>query len=131
MIAILVDHNIEGQAALLWRQVMSEGWPSLIEVELLTFDQVGMAVNSSDRVIWRFVQNNGMLLLTGNRRSRGRESLAQTIREENISSSLPVLTVGDPDRMGESDYRDRCVSRLMEVIFDLDIYRGVGRLFIP
>jgi hypothetical protein len=56
MTTILVDHNMEGQAATLWREIVSQGWPDLMPLELATFVTVGLSITSSDRVIWRFVQ---------------------------------------------------------------------------
>jgi hypothetical protein len=54
------------------------------------------------------------------------------MREENTSTSLPVVTIGYADRvMTDPDYRNRCVDRLIEIIFDIDDYRGSRRLFIP
>ena len=63
---------------------------------------------------------------------KGKDSLEQVIREENTATSLPVVTIGNADRvLTDPDYRNRCVDRLIEIIFDLDDYRGVRRLFIP
>jgi hypothetical protein len=90
-----------------------------------------LPVNSSDRAVWRFAQANRMLLLTGNRSMQGPHSLEQTIREENTLTSLPVITVSSAHRLDERLYRERCGSRLIEIILDLDNYLGVGRLFIP
>jgi hypothetical protein len=33
--------------------------------------------------------------------------------------------------MVEREYRDRCATRLCEIILELDNYRGTGRIFIP
>ena len=71
-----------------------------------------------------------MILLTNNRNMAGVDSLAQTIREENTVVSLPVLTIGDFDRIIERTYRENCAARLLEVVVYLDNYLGVGRLFI-
>jgi hypothetical protein len=54
------------------------------------------------------------------------------MREENTSTSLSVITIGDADRvLTDPNYRNRCVDRLIEIIFDIDDYRGAMRLFIP
>jgi len=128
---ILVDHNLKGQALLLWGTLAAEEWFTLLPQHLLTFEDVGLPVNSSDRAAWRFAQVNRMLLLTGNRSMKGSHSLEQTIREENTFTSLPVITVSSAHRLDERLYRERCGSRLIEIILDLDSYLGVGRLFIP
>lgn len=54
------------------------------------------------------------------------------MREENTSTSLPVVTIGNADRiLTDPDYRNRCVDRLIEIVFDIDDYRGSRRIFIP
>ncbi len=128
---ILVDHNLKGQSLLLWGTLAAEGWFALLPLRLATVEGVGLPVHSSDRAVWRFAQTNRMLLLTGNRSMKGPDSLEQTIREENTATSLPVITVSSAHRLDERLYRERCGSRLIEIILDLDNYLGVGRLFIP
>jgi hypothetical protein len=128
---ILVEHNLKGQALLLWGTLAAKGWFALLPLRLLTFEDAGLPVDSSDRAVWRFAQANRMLLLTGNRSIHGPHSLEQTIREENTLTSLPVITVSSAHRLDERPYRERCGSRLIEIILDLDNYLGVGRLFIP
>ena len=53
------------------------------------------------------------------------------MREENSSTSFPIITVGDLDRLDESEYRERCVDHLVEIVLEIENYMGVGRLFIP
>jgi len=72
-----------------------------------------------------------MILITANRNMKGENSLEQTIREDNTPISLPILTIANPDRFDESSYRQRCATRLIEILFDLDNYLGVGRIYIP
>jgi hypothetical protein len=128
---ILVDHNMKGQAILLWGTLAAEGWLDLLPLRLVTFADVGLPVHSNDRVVWRFAQTHRMILLTGNRSMVGSDSLEQTIREENTVTSLPVITIGSVGRLDERVYRERCSSRLVEIVVDLDNYLGTGRLFIP
>ena len=131
MITILVDHNVEGQAMLLLGALGTAGWLELRPLRLIMFAQAGLAYHSSDREVWRFAQDKGWLLLTANRRMQGEDSLEQTIREENTTTSLPVLTISDGRRMVEKTYRERCAVRLLEIVLDLDTYLGVGRIFLP
>ena len=73
-----------------------------------------------------------MILLTANRSSKEEDSLEQVLREENTPTSLPVLTIGNSDRMlYEASYRERCVDRLMEIVLYIENYKGVTRIFIP
>lgn len=94
-------------------------------------EDIGLPITSSDRVIWRFAQTNQMILFTANRSGKGIDSLEQTIQEENTQDSLPVITLGNTDRMGDFEYRERCSIRLVEILLDLENYMGAGRLFIP
>jgi hypothetical protein len=128
---ILADHNLEGQALLLWGVLAHEGWLDLLPLRLVILRDVGLPVNSSDRVIWRFAQEQQMVLLTGNRRMRGDDSLEQTIREENTDIALPILTIGSLDRLEERIYREQCASRIVEIMLDIENYRGAGRIYIP
>jgi hypothetical protein len=72
-----------------------------------------------------------MLLLTANRNAKEEDSLEQVMREENQPTSFLIITIGDPDRVNESDYRKRCVERLVKIVIDIQDYMGAGRLFIP
>ena len=131
MTTILVDHDIEGQAILLWARISAEGWSDLLSLRLVLFDDVGLPTDSSDREVWRFAQRSKMVLLTGNRRMKEVDSLEKTIRDENTPYSLPVLTIGNVSRMLDRGYLERCKLRLLEVMLYLDNYAGAGRVFIP
>ena len=131
MIAVLVDHNIEGQAIALWRILSAGGWLELLQLRLVTFAIAGLSPDSTDREVWHFAQEHGMVLLTSNRRMKEADALEQTIREENTVTALPVLTIGNVQRMTEKLYRERCAARLLEIALDLESYVGAGRIFIP
>ena len=131
MITVLVDHNMEGHAALLWGTLVADGWFDLVPVRLLTFVDVDLPFTSDDRTVWRFAQTQHMILLTDNRSRKGTNSLEQTLREEVEPTSLPVITVGNVRRLNERDYREACAERLVEILLDLEAYVGASRLFIP
>lgn len=127
----LIDHNPEGHALLLLGNITSLGWLDLLSTRFVTFEEIELAITSDDRVVWRFAQMNQMVLLTANRSMKGKNSLEQVMREENTLTSLPVVTIGDADRvLTDPDYRNRCVDRLLEIAFDIDDYRGAMRLSI-
>ena len=98
---------------------------------MLTFADVDLPIDSSDRNVWRFVQKNHLILLTGNRNNDGEDSLQQTIWDENQPTSLPVVTIGVLDRLEERDYREQCAERLVEIVLSIENYLGVGRIYIP
>ncbi len=128
---ILVDHNIEGQAIMLAGTYKLEGWLELLPLSFLRFNEVGLSSDSSDRIVWHFAQKNEMLLLTNNRNMKDEDSLERTLREENKATSLPILTIGNVDRVICATYREKCVTRLAEIVSELEEYLGTGRLFIP
>ncbi|MEH2167926.1 MAG: ACP S-malonyltransferase [Nostoc sp.] len=91
-----------------------------------------LSINSDDRVVWRLAQENQMILLRANRSMKGKDSLEQVIREENTLASLPVIMICNADRLlNDSEYRGQCVESLIEIVLNIDSYRGARRIFIP
>lgn len=127
----LIDYNLRGQATLLWGTLAAEGWLELVPTRFVGFEEVGLAKNSSDRLVWQVAQTNQMIMLTANRNMKGDDSLEQVIRENNTMTSLPVVTIGNKERLDEQSYRERCAIRLVEILFDIENYMGVGRVYIP
>ena len=127
----LVDHHLEGQAITLLGNISNQGWLELIDISFVTLEEVDIPFDSSDRIVWRFAQENQMILLTGNRSMKGEDSLEQVLREENTLTSLPVVTIGNIERLDERNYQDKCVDRLIEIVIDIENYMGARRIFIP
>lgn len=128
----LIDHNLKGHALVLFGAIASQGWLDIVSIQFVTFDAMNLAIASDDRTVWRFAQANQMILLTANRSMKGKDSLEQVMREENTAMSLPVITVSNADRIfNDSDYRNRCVERLIAIVLDLETYQGAMRIFIP
>lgn len=127
----LIDYNLRGQAALLWGAIAAEGWLEMMPIRFVGFEEVGLLENSSDYLVWQLAQANQMIILTANRNMKGDDSLEQVIREDNTTTALPVVTIGNKERLDEQSYRERCASRLVEILFDIDNYMGVGRVYIP
>jgi hypothetical protein len=112
--------------------IASQGWLELVRIRFLTFAELDLPTDSDDRMVWRLAQENQMILLTANRSMKGKDSLEQVMREESISVSLPVVTISNADRLlNDSEYRGRCVEKLIEIVLDIDSYRGARRIFIP
>jgi hypothetical protein len=127
----LIDYNLRGQAVLLWGTLAAEGWLELIPIRFVGFEEIGLFENSNDRLVWQVAQENRMIILTANRNMKGEGSLEQVIREDNTLQSFPVVTIGNKERLDEQSYRERCASRLIEILLDIDNYLGVGRVYIP
>lgn len=128
----LVDHNLRGHSVVLAGSLAASGWLELISIRFVLFEEAGLAVTSDDRVVWQYAQDNQMILITANRSMKGKDSLEQVMREENTPTSLPIVTIGNIDRlMAEPDYRERCVDRLVDIVIDIEDYQGARRIFIP
>ena len=128
---VLLDHHMRKQGVLLWSIMENEGWLKLMDIPMVTFADIGMPIDAPDHKIWHFAQQHQLILLTENRNNEGEDSLEQTIREENTPSSLPVLTIGLPDRMRENNYRKQCAERIVDIVLDIENYLGIGRIYIP
>ena len=128
----LVDHNLRGHSVVLAGSLAASGWLELILIRFVLFEEVGLAITSDDRVVWQYAQANQMILITANRSMKGKDSLEEVMREENTPTSLPVVTIGNIDRlMAEPKYRERCVDRLVDIVIDIEDYQGARRIFIP
>ena len=130
---ILSDHNCEGQAQQIIFALNRIGLAALTPVQLLLFQDVGLPFNAADEMVWQLCQEQGYLLMTGNRRTvDGDESLESTIRRLYTPTILPVLTIGDLNRvLSDRNYCEQCAERLAEIVFDSEILRGVTRLYLP
>jgi hypothetical protein len=135
MNGILADNNIKGHLRVLAVILDGESWGELwesLKVSFLNFRDLSLPYEISDADLWEVCQREQLLLLTANRNARGEDSLEQTIRRANTTDSLPVLTLANPGRVLHSrDHAEKVVERLLEILIDLDNFRGVGRLFLP
>jgi hypothetical protein len=103
-----------------------------LAVPLLAFEDVGLSDTSPDDRVWRLCQQSQWVLITGNRNSRGQNSLTQTIQRENATDSLPVITIGDPKQvMGSPSYVERLTGKLLDYLLKIEDLRGAGRMYVP
>jgi hypothetical protein len=135
MASIMADHNVEGHFAVLLRLWTSDTWRTVWEsltLEVESFERLGVPYDMSDRELWQLCQQREIVLLTANRHDEGSDSLEATIHTLNTPSSLPVLTIADPELvLANRDYAERVAIRVLEYLLELDNLRGVGRLFVP
>jgi hypothetical protein len=80
----LIDHNLKGHALVFLGAIASQDWLDIVPIQFVTFSEMNLSIDSDDRVVWRFAQENQMILLTDNRSMRGKDSLEQVMREEKI-----------------------------------------------
>lgn len=130
---VLSDYNCQGQARAIFRALDVGGYLKLIPLELRLFVDVGLPASAEDAAVWQYCQDNGFVLLTGNRKtSDGERSLESTIRRQSTSDSLPVVTISNLKRvLVDAAYCQDCALRLAEIVLDLETYRGVHRLYLP
>jgi hypothetical protein len=132
---ILADANCVGHLAVLLR-FFGQGWRqevwAFLSLAQFSFADVGLRLNASDREVWTVCQSEQIVLITANRNDEGPDSLEATIAQENTAQSLPVFTLSNDQRvLRDRLYAERVADRLLEVLFDIDSYRGVGRIYLP
>ena len=131
---ILADNDVGGAVAALRRVLESEEWAEFsaaLVLRFVEFEDLSLACDASDRVVWQTCQEMGAVLITGNRAS-GDDSLEQMIRDHAGADSLPVVTIGDPQRLvRDRAYASECAIRLLDLLERIETLRGTGRLFIP
>jgi hypothetical protein len=135
VLRIMADHDVEGHLAgmlvYLERGPWSAFWASL-NVTVHSFPEFGLSRSTPDAEIWQLCQERGIILFTGNRNLESDDSLEATIRRHGTRDSLPVLTVADALRMlKDSVYLERVAVKLIELLMEIDRYRGAGRIYIP
>ena len=135
MLGLLADVNFRGQLQALLRICNSPAWQDVwasLGVSVRSFEDIGLLDDASDATVWACCQSEGIVLVTDNRNQKGPDSLDATIRMRTLPSSLPVVTIANTKRvLRDRRYAERVAVRLMEVLIDIDLYRGVGRIFIP
>ena len=135
MRGIMADADVEGHVGRLVDHILASGWAEFwdhLGIVLEVFPNVGLTDRAPDVEVWRTCQREQLVLVTANRNHDGPDSLEATIRSENTPDSLPVPTIGDVGRLRRSsDYAEQVVARLIDVLLDIDQYRGTGRLYLP
>lgn len=133
--AILGDVNLEGHIQVLLRVWQGEDWREFwadLNLVVLTFEDLGLAHDAPDSLVWQTCQQHQAVLITSNRNADGPSSLEVTIRDQNGPDSLPVFTIADAKQVPHSpSYARRVAERLLQSFYDIDNYRGTGRLYVP
>ena len=99
MITILADHNIEGQALLLWGTLSATGWLDFLSIRLVYFTEVGLRNDSSDRIVWRFAQAHEQVVVG--------EHVARALEIPNLCCKLGDLSMSMSRSMSRSRSRSR------------------------
>ena len=130
-LTILLDHDLEGFDIFLHAGLQETGWDQIFSIEFKRLRDYGLPANHPDHEVWRFAQQQHILLLTGNRNNDGDTSLQATLVRENTPDSLPVLTISHKESLFLHDYRQRVAHSLAAIILYPKNYRGAGRVFVP
>ena len=110
-----------------WR----EFWESLA-IQVYHFADLGLDSSMPDDRLWEYCQQRNLVLLTSNRNSRGPTSLQATIASKGEVGDLPVFTMADADRvLADRAHAEDVAVRMMELLDEIDWYRGSGRLWLP
>ncbi len=135
MWGIVPDANCEGHFRVLLRLLHSEPrrefW-HFLNLAVLTFDELGLPPDASDREVWETCQQHEVVLFTANRTAAGADSLEAVLQTSNTPERLPVVTLANAERVRrDRDYAGQVVDRLLDYLFDIESFRGAGRVFVP
>jgi hypothetical protein len=132
---IVGDVNVKGHINILGFVLGEEPWQEIwqwLNLQCLTFQQLGLADNTPDSIVWEVCQREELILITDNRNEDGPDSLETTIRIHNSATSLPVFTLSNATRFLDSPaYRQQVAQKLLQYLLEIDAYRGTGRLYLP
>ena len=135
MRGILADINVVGQRIALFSIWTSDTWRDLwndLGLVVESFPTLGLSDDAPDSLVWRTCQREELVLITGNRNKKGPDSLEATIQGENRPDSLPVITIGDADRvLRDRLYAEKVAERSLEKLIAIDDFRGAGRVYVP
>lgn len=135
MKGLLADNNAEGYLQILLRTMLDDTWLDVwnyLDLAVVTFEDIGLARDADDRTLWRKCQQEELILITINRNARGPDSLEAVILSENADQSLPVVTLANPDRIRmDRDYAAKSAESLLDLLFDVERYLGIGRVYVP
>ena len=135
MCRLLADVHADGYLAALVRVCREPQWVGFWENahgETFTLSDFGLKDTVKDNVLWEFCQSEQLLLVTGNRKDEGPDSLEAAIRLRGTPQSLPVVTLANFRVLRQSrEHREKAAIRLLEIMMEVDRFRGTGRIYIP
>ena len=135
MRGILPDINCQGHFQILHRLLTDvsrdELW-NFLNLEVLTFNDLGLALDVADRLLWQTCQQYDVVLITANRNADDPDSLETALQDLNTPQSLPIVTLANVERIRrDRQYAEQVADQILDLLFDIDNLRGAGRLFVP
>ena len=105
----------------------------MLDIQVIHFRNINLPADAMDKEVWQCCQDNHYYLLTGNRSAKDKaDSLHQILKRFGDATSIPVLTVGDLQRVLIDDaYCEACAEAIGEIMLDETLYIGTPRLYIP
>ena len=135
MLRIMADHDVEGHQSRMRAKLEDGSWSEFwagLDVSVHSFGEFGLSRSTPDAEVWRVCQGRQIVLFTGNRNMESDDSLEATIRRYGTADNLPVFTVADALRvLSDNLYMERVAVKLIELLMDIDRYRGTGRVYLP
>jgi hypothetical protein len=132
---ILADANVEGHVSALLRFLQADPWKELwdgIGLSVETFESLGLPGSLSDAELYAACRQNDLVLITANRNRAGPDSLEATIEAQRSANALPVITLANPGEvLRDQAYASLVAEKLLEIVFDIEPFRGVGRIYVP
>ncbi|MGH7136888.1 MAG: hypothetical protein ACREHD_14205 [Pirellulales bacterium] len=134
---MLADTNAQGHFAYLRQLLRAMGLfeiLSAVGIELLVFADVGLASDTDDRSLWKWCQQNRLVLFTDNRNEESAISLQSTLRDSWQPGDLPIITLANKTKFEQDpDYRKRVAADVAEILYGIveGEYRDRARIFVP
>ncbi|MGQ0633704.1 MAG: DUF5615 family PIN-like protein [Planctomycetaceae bacterium] len=132
---LLPDINVEGVLRALLSILDGEEWRDFwteLHLRVFNFDELGLTREANDREVWNACQENDVILVTANRNADDVDSLEVVLRTNRNPRCWPVFTLADPQRiLQDREYAARNAVKLLERLDEIELYRGVGRIFVP
>ena len=99
---ILADNDVGGAVRALRRILESEEWAEFsaaLALRFVEFEDVGLARDASDRIVWQTCQEVGAVLITGNRASGDGACRDNNVDEDaggprKVITHAPTLELG-------------------------------------
>ena len=136
MIRLMADNMCVGHVDQLWTLCQSS--PFLrdmladLGVSLVRFHDVGLSANADDREVRTVCRDGDILLLTIDRK-RGEDNSLQAVLDEearidDFRNAVPVVRFS---RLRLTKETRVFAYELVELLQDIDVYRGTGRQYLP
>lgn len=135
MAGIAADNDTQGQFDRLIFIFESDEWQEVWEslnLSVESFETLKLAHKAKDIDVWKACQKAEVMLVTGNRKGKGADSLEVAIRALNEANSFPVFTLAAPTQVMKSwPYARRVAESFLDYLEDWNGLRGTGRIWLP